>query len=118
MIEIMPESRGAILVLKATGQLTDADYREVLIPRLEEIIERYGKGRLLLELNGHGWEPRAAWDDARFGLRHRRDFEKMGVLGGPRWADWVLALAPLLMDGEIRSFSPDQRQEALHWIAS
>ncbi|HYW91247.1 MAG TPA: STAS/SEC14 domain-containing protein [Gammaproteobacteria bacterium] len=118
MIEVMPQSRGAILALKASGQLTDADYREVLIPRLEEIIGRYGKARLLLELDGHGWEPRAAWDDARFGLKHRHDFEKMGVVGGPAWAAWVLALAPLLVDGEIRNFSQEEHQEALDWITA
>lgn len=117
-IEVLPESHGATLVLRATGALTDADYHDVLIPRLEEIISRHGKARLLLDMNGHGWKPGAAWDDARFGLKHRRDFERMGVVGGPVWVTWVLALAPLLIAGDIRSFSSSQRREALDWIRS
>ncbi len=36
MIQIMPESEGNMLVLWATGKLTDQDYKDVMIPRLEE----------------------------------------------------------------------------------
>ena len=35
MIEIMPESNRLALILKATGKLTDADYKDVLIPGIE-----------------------------------------------------------------------------------
>ena len=33
MIEIMAESSGNIIGIKAIGTLTDADYKEMLIPR-------------------------------------------------------------------------------------
>jgi hypothetical protein len=38
MFKIMPESEGRIIGLRATGKLTDQDYLEVLIPRLETLI--------------------------------------------------------------------------------
>jgi hypothetical protein len=37
MFQIMPESQGKILRLRATGKLTDLDYQEVLTPRLEAL---------------------------------------------------------------------------------
>ena len=87
MLEVLPESGGNILVLKTVGKLTDADYKDVLIPRLGSIICDHGKARLLVDMGDdfQGWEAAAFWDDARFGTRHRSDFEKMGILGGPRW---------------------------------
>jgi len=119
MINVLPESKGNILVISATGKLTDQDYKEVLIPRLEAIIHEHGKARLLLDMGDefHGWEPAAAWDDARFGIAHRNDFEKMGVIGGPGWVDWSLKIGALFIGGEIRNFAADERKEALRWVA-
>lgn len=120
MITISPASQGNILVLEAQGKLTDSDYRDVLIPPLEAIIREHGKARLLLDMGRgekfHGWEAAAAWDDARFGLAHRNDFEKMGIIGGPKWVEWSLKIGALFMGGEIRNFAQTQRNEALNWI--
>ena len=118
MIKVLPESGRNILVLKAVGKLTDQDYKNVLIPRLESIIRDQGKAWLLLDMGDEfqGWEGAALWDDARFGLVHRNDFDKMGVIGGPRWVEWALKLAAILISGEVRSFSPGDREEALRWI--
>lgn len=118
MIKVLPESKGNILILGAVGKLTDRDYKDVLIPGLEKIIREYGKARLLLNMGDefHGWEAAALWDDARFGLAHRNDFEKMGVIGGPKWVEWGMKIAALVISGEIRSFSSSDREEALRWI--
>jgi hypothetical protein len=118
MIKVLPESKGNILILSAVGKLTDEDYKDLLIPRLESIIRERGKARLLLDMGDefHGWEAAALWDDACFGLTHRNDFEKMGVIGGAKWVNWGLKIAALAISGEIRSFSSSQREEAFFWI--
>ncbi len=118
MIEIMPESNGSALGLKASGKLTDADYKEVLIPKIEEIIKRSGKAKVLLYLPRDfvGWEAHAMWDDASFGLRHRNDFERLAVVGGAKWVEWATNIASHLMEGEVRTFPEAQLTEALDWI--
>ena len=118
MIEEQTGSEGNILILAADGKLTDQDYKDVLIPRLESIIQQYGKARLLLDMGDEfeGWEPAALWDDAYFGLTHRNDFEKMGVIGGPIWVEWGLKVATAMMSGEIKSFPANERDKAMRWI--
>ena len=118
MIEIMPESNGSALALKATGKLTDADYKEVLIPNIEEIIKQSGKAKVLLYLpeDFAGWEPHAAWDDARFGLQHRNDFEKLAVVGGAKWVEWATKIASYFMEGEVKTFPEAHLSEALDWV--
>ncbi len=117
-IKALPESKGNILILSVSGKLTDEDYKDVLIPRLESIIREHGKARLLLDMGDkfHGWEPKALWDDAYFGLKHRNDFEKMGVIGAPKWFEWGLKVASLMISGEIKSFYPSERKRAFLWI--
>jgi hypothetical protein len=51
MIEIMPESHDNILGARATGKLTDDDYKNVLIPRMEELAEEHGNARFLFFLD-------------------------------------------------------------------
>jgi hypothetical protein len=118
MIEIMPESNASVLAVKAIGILTDADYKEVLIPKTEEIVKAFGNLKVLLYMTGNcdGWQLHAAWDDAAFCLRHRRDFEKIAVVSSSKWVEWGTRLASCLIKGKAKTFPEEQLQEALDWI--
>ena len=120
MIEVLPESQDNILGVKGIGKLTDLDYKNILVPRLEGMIKDYQKVRCLFLMTEefHGWELEAAWDDAKFGVQHRNDFEKVAVVGGPRWVEWGTKLAALIMRGEVKTFSSEQLDEAWDWVKS
>ena len=115
MIEVLPESDGNLLAVRAVGKLRRSDYRDEIIPRLRAIFHDHGKARFLLE-DFDGWDVGAFWDDARFGLAHRQAFERIGIIGGPRWVVLSLKIVALTMDGEVRTFSPGERGEAFEWI--
>lgn len=118
MIEFMPESIGSAIGIRAGGKLTDADYKRDLIPRLDTLFNKHGKLRVLFFMDEtfNGWDLEAAWDDASLGLRHRADFEKIAVVGGPAWVEWCIKFAGFLMKGEIRTFGRDQLTAAWEWI--
>ncbi len=88
MFQVMPESAGNIMGVRATGKLTDQDYQ--LIPNLEALITKYGKVRLLCFMDEEfaGLEAGAFWDDAKFFLPHRADFEKMAPWAGRNGSSW------------------------------
>ena len=118
MIEVLPQSEGNLLAIKATEKLTNQDYKDVMIPRLEAIIREYGRARFIMDLstNFHGWEVSAMWDDVRFGVSHRNSFERMAVVGGPKSAEWGAKLARLIMNGELKCFPANAYNEALTWV--
>jgi len=121
MIEILPESEGNILGFRASGKLTDQDYRDVLIPRLEETAAEHGKVRFLyyLDEDFEGWEPEAMWDDFKVGVgKIKEDFERFALVGGPKWVEWAMKLDNYLMKAEVKTFPVDQLQEAWDWIRS
>ncbi|WP_027723174.1 STAS/SEC14 domain-containing protein [Maridesulfovibrio zosterae] len=119
MIEIMPESTGPMLAVKASKRLSEDDYAKVWIPALQEKIEKYGKGNCLLYMdeNFEGWELKAMWEDTKFGIAHRNDFNKLAVVGGPSWVEWGTKIASLLMSCEVKTYEADQLAEALQWAA-
>ncbi|MBS1258822.1 MAG: hypothetical protein MAG551_01885 [Candidatus Scalindua arabica] len=118
MIEIMSETEGKVLVVKATEKLTYGDYEEVFIPKLNQMIEEYGKIRVVMYLAEDfiGWEVEAAWDDAKFGLEHRNDFEKIAVVGGPKWVEWVTRLSAYFIAGHVKPYEIGDLQAAISWV--
>lgn len=117
MIEIMKESSGAMLAVRATGMVSGEDYTETWIPALEKVITEHGKGSCLLYMdeNFEGWELKAMWEDAKFGFAHRNDFSKLAVVGGPKWVEWGTRVAGTLMKGEVKTYAIEELAEALKW---
>jgi SpoIIAA-like len=120
MIEILSESEGNVLGIRAEGKVTDSDYRDVFIPPLAKIIEDHGKARVLycMDASVTGFEMGAMWQDASFGIKHRNDFEKIAVVGGPGYVEWGTKIAAHLVGGEVKTFSDEQLQEAWTWVKS
>lgn len=118
MIVVMERSQGKVLGLKASEMVTDADYKDVLIPRLESIIKEHGKARLLFEFDEKfdGYEPTALWDDSVFGIKHKNDFEKIAVVGGPNWVEWATRMSAAFMPGAVKTFAAQEIQEAWAWL--
>jgi len=118
MIEIMPETEGKVLVVKATEKLTARDYEEVFIPKMNQLIEECGKVRVVVLLDEAftGWEIGAAWDDASFGIQHRHDFEKMAVVGGSKWLQWATKISFNFMDGQVAIYDIPDFENAVAWV--
>ena len=52
MIEVMSESAGTVLGVRASGKLTASDYETVWIPRIEAVIREHGHGPGQLQRRG------------------------------------------------------------------
>ena len=118
MIEIMPESGGNVLAVKATEKLTSADYEDVFIPKLKEVIEEQETARLVFYLSEtfEGWELGAAWDDAKFGAKHMHEFDRIAVVGGPKWVQWGTKLGAHFLQGKLKTFPLSEIEPALEWV--
>ncbi|MCV7399324.1 STAS/SEC14 domain-containing protein [Mycobacterium fragae] len=119
MIELLEESSGNILGIRATGKLSGADYREVLAPRIELLLKQFRKLRVVFVMDSAfaGWSVGAAWANSVLDFRHRRDFEKIAMVGAPKWEEFcVKAVAALLINGELRTFRRDELGHAWEWL--
>ncbi|WP_197520731.1 STAS/SEC14 domain-containing protein, partial [Mycobacterium sp. E2238] len=60
---------------------------------------------------------RAAWVNTVFDAKHRKDFDKVAVVGAPRWERWCVNVAAAwLMGGELRTFDRDRLDAAWEWV--
>ncbi|MBT7942120.1 MAG: STAS/SEC14 domain-containing protein [Alphaproteobacteria bacterium] len=116
MFEVYPESRGRRFFIRASGTLTDDDYKE-LTPRLEKAIADFGRLRLFFDMEDmEGWEVEAAFDDFAFGLQHWNDLERVAMVGDRRWEEVSAKVFNALNKGDIRFFDTDHRDTAHDWI--
>jgi hypothetical protein len=120
MLEILPESHDNILAVKGSQKLTQQDYEEVLIPRLDALMSEHSKARFafFMDEDFKGWDIDAALHYAKFGLKHRRRFEKVAVVCGPKWVHWGMKVKSYFVPGEVRAFSCDETPQAREWIES
>jgi hypothetical protein len=120
MLELMPASDSDIVAIGARGVLTEEDYQDVLIPQLEGALEAAERVRVLVLMDEtfRGWNARAAWRNTCLDVRHRRDFDKVAIVGAPTWEQWCAKLVNLLTAGEIKTFTRDELSTAWTWLRS
>jgi hypothetical protein len=124
-VEVMSESGGKTLGVRATGRMSDEDYKEVWIPKLEEILGEHGSVRVLLYMDEgfEGFEPGAMWEDTKFGFGHIKTaaqgkFEKVAVVGGSKWYRRFGEIFGHLMPGEVKGFEGSELEKAWEWVKS
>ena len=105
------------LTLKAIGKLNHEDY-QTITPMIDSALASVSQPKVRALIDGtelEGWEPRAAWDDFKLGLRHGSEFEKIAIYGNRKWQQIAARVGSWFVSGEVRYF--DSRDEALDWLA-
>ena len=104
------------LTLKAIGKLTHEDY-ETITPMIDSALGAVKEPRVKVLIDGtelDGWEPRAAWDDFRLGLKHGSEFEKIAIYGNRKWQEMAAKVGSWFISGEAKFF--DDRDRAIEWL--
>lgn len=118
-ISFLPESEGAIVALRVTGRLRDADY-SILKEELNGRLPETGKLRMLVIMDEgfRGWTPKACFDDIAMAFSPwNRRFEKLAVISGPGLVRWFLEHFPTaIMPYEIKVFPSEELDAAWAWV--
>lgn len=113
------ERRDATFFLscKAIGKLTDQDYQK-LTPMIDGALGAVD-GPLVYAFMDvtemEGWEPKAAWDDFKIGMKHRKEFKKVALYGNKSWQDKVSKLFTWFISGDVQFF--EDKEKALEWLS-
>lgn len=104
------------LSLKAQGKLTHKDY-ETITPMIDSALAEVKDPKVKALIDGtelEGWEPRAAWDDFKLGLKHGNEFEKVAIYGNKDWQKMASKIASWFVSGEVEYF--DNCDDAIKWL--
>jgi len=108
-----------VIAIEATGKVTHGDYKNSLIPKAEEMMNK-GRPIKMLYVIGEeftGFEVGALWDDAAFGLKHWHDFSHIAVVTDHTWLRAMVGMFKPFFHGDVRLFSLAELPTARSWIA-
>ena len=115
-IAIKRNKKRVFIEIAMIGKLKHEDY-QLFVPMIDKALKG-AKGLevdMLVDMRGFkGWEFLAAWDDFKFGVKHRNAFDKMAIIGNKKWEEASTAMMSHLMTGESKFFK--EREKALSWL--
>jgi hypothetical protein len=107
----------------AKGKVTKKDYKTLLIPAVEDKLKEYKKVSLLYHLGDEyeGFEAGAMWDDAKVGLAHITDWEKIAIVTDVIWIKkagrvFEFAVETMSQPGHVKVFKNSELDQAIAWI--
>ena len=117
MFEVI-ESSNNLIYIKASGEVTAADYETVLIPAIDESLKQHDKLRMVFEIGPDmsGFSAGAMWEDAKVGMNHLTQFEKLAVITDHSWIANSVKVFGFLIPCPVKVFSVDQAADARAWI--
>jgi len=115
-IAIKRNQKKLFIEISMLGKLTHEDY-QVFVPMIDKALKKAKnlETDLLVDMKKlKGWEFLAAWDDFKFGVKHRNAFDKVAIIGSKKWEDQSVAMMSHLMKGKVKFFK--EREKALSWL--
>ncbi|WP_198666152.1 STAS/SEC14 domain-containing protein [Tropicimonas sp. IMCC34043] len=118
MIEVTSPIGADLLEIAISGEVSDADYKQVLIPAIDAALEQHDRIRLLgrIDPSFSGYSLRAMADDAVMGLRHWRGFDRIAVVGDASWITAAVSGLSILMPCPVKVFPLSEQDAAKRWL--
>jgi hypothetical protein len=117
MIKQLDDLPAGVVGFEATGKLSAADYRDVVLPALENAFKS-GEVRFLIVMTDFdGMSGGALWQDLKVGVEHLRGWKRIALVTDIDWITHATHLFGWMTPGETKTFSRDQREEAIAWVA-
>jgi hypothetical protein len=119
MLELMSGMPDTVVAVRATGQVSGADYKTVLIPAIEEKFQTCDRIRFLYFIDAEfkKFTTTALWDDARVGLHHLTGFERIAVCSDVSWIRTMVKGIAIAMPATLRLFETGELEAAKTWIS-
>ncbi|MCP3727687.1 STAS/SEC14 domain-containing protein [Paraburkholderia sp. CNPSo 3272] len=116
MIQYHSTPDSPVIEITVEGKITDHELREA-IERMRGDFELNGKTRVLERIEHFsGMEPKALWTDMTLGVSLARKVTRAAVVADAGWIRASMHLARFFTKAEIKSFHPNELEQARAWI--
>ncbi len=117
MIRVIEGMPAGTVGVEAVGKVTEADYRDVLVPTLRAALERGGV-RLLYVLGEDfdSYSAGAMWADTKLWAGHAKRWEKIAIVSDADWLENSMKAFGWMMPGEVEVFETDDVDDATEWL--
>jgi len=109
-----------VVGIHAIGDVTKEDVEKVLMPRIEELVQRQGEINylLVLETNIQNFTLGAMWvNDVKVGLKNFTKWNKIAVVSDQKVIEWFSDIFKFFIPGNSKGFPLSELDAAVTWIS-
>ena len=117
MITRLGELPEGVIGFEASGKIAAEDYRDVVLPALEEAAKTGDIRFLIVMRDFDGMSGGALWQDLKMGFEHLRSWKRIALVTDIGWMTHATDLFGWMTPGETKTFPLAEKDEAIHWVA-
>jgi hypothetical protein len=119
MVELLNDFPPHVAAYRAYGEVHKEEYEKVVMARVDEVAEKYGKINFLVLLQKDIWNYSFAAfiDYLKVSFEHFSKWNRMAIVTDQRWLGKAYELLSHLVAGEIKGYEIKQFDEAKLWVS-
>ena len=119
MLEIKTNFPENVLAIRASGQVTKKDYKDILLPAAKEAFEKNKELRVYYEIEeDSGFDLGAMWEDMSLGVNNWSKWDKVALITDKDWIKNAASTFGFFMPCPVKTFKLTEREQAKIWISS
>lgn len=109
-----------MVAFTASGEVTKADFENVVIPAVNKIVEKTGELNYLLVIDTalKNFTAGAWWEDALLGIKKLTKWRRAAIVSDSSGISVFTKVFSMVMPGEFKGFKPEELDEAINWVAA
>lgn len=119
MIETLKNVPDNLAAFRATGEITKDDFKDVVMPEVEKLVEKTGKLNylLLLDTDIKNFTAGAWLQDALLGVQNLTKWNRCAIVADSEGIIKFTDAFSVAMPGEFKGFKKSELQQAIDWAA-
>jgi len=119
MIHTIEELPGNVAGFRATGEVTESDFTNTVMPRVKALVDTTGTLNYLLVLDTSikNFSAGAWFKDAIMGIRHLSKWNRAAIVTDVEGIRTFTRIFSVLMPGEFKGFEHKDLQHAIDWVS-
>ncbi|WPQ61629.1 STAS/SEC14 domain-containing protein [Chitinophaga sancti] len=120
MIEILPAMPNNMVGFKATGEVTQDNFLNIVDPVVRELVSRTGELNylMIIETPLKNWTMGAWLQDALLGIMEISKWNRVAIVSGSDLLNKFTDVFGMFVPGTFKGFGAEQFSEAVHWVST
>lgn len=119
MIQFIQHLPGNMVGFKATGEITETDFSETVMPKVKELVDKTDilNYMLVLDTSVKNFTAGAWFKDAIMGIKHLTKWNRAAIVTDVEGIRTFTGIFSVLMPGEFKGFEHKDLQAAIDWTS-
>ena len=117
MITALDGLPAGVIGFEASGKIAAEDYRDVILPALEEAAKAGDLRFLIVMRDFDGITGGAVWQDLKVGFEHLHSWKRIALVTDISWMSHLTDLFGWMTPGETKTFSVGEKDLAIEWVS-